>query len=149
MFLSSCNQNVTLTQGGAEISQFRIPLLLSEPRTVLLDFHGDVVHIGSGAAAGYAVGFSFRLCYRSAATLEGLSGPFTGVVNAVGGGNVSERNPQHYGNKSICSAITLPAGAHEISVIGSGHTDATSAQLLQVLAEGGKGLNCLRVVVLP
>lgn len=150
VFLSSCNQKVMLTQGGVEVSQFRIPLLLDSPRKLLLDFHGDVTHVGTGTAGTYAVGFSWRLCYRSADTVEALqTATFSEIPNAVGGGNVSERNPQHYGNKSICSYLDLPAGVHELSVIASGHTDATTAQLLQILVEGGKGLNCLRVTVLP
>lgn len=151
VFIKSCDQNVGLVSTGIEISQFRTRFYLAEPRKVLLDFHADVIHVGNGSDAAVAVGFSFWLAKRSGGTLQALdSAAFVSIRNAVGGGNVSERNPQHYGNKSICSAIELDAGYHEFSVIGNGHTDGSSTQgLLQVLAEGGMGLNCLRVVVLP
>lgn len=151
VFITSCDQNVPLVSSGVEISQFRTAVYLCEPRKILLDFHADVIHVGNGSDASVAVGFSFWLSRRSALTHAGMqSAPFTNIRSAVGGGNVSERNPQHYGNKSICTAVELPAGYHEFSVIGNGHTDGSSTQgLLQVLAEGGMGLNCLRITVLP
>lgn len=151
VFIKSCDQNVPLTSSGAEIQQFRIQVALSEPRKVLLDFHGDVIHVGSGSDASVAVGFSFWLAKRSASTLAALQlAPFVTIRSAVGGGNVAERNPQHYGNKSICTAVEIDAGFHEFSVIGNGHTDGSSTQgLLQVLSEYGMGINCLRVTVLP
>lgn len=151
VMLAACDENVPLVRPQFEISQFRIMFLLAEPRCVLIDFHGDVIHTGEGADADIAVGFSFRAALRSAETkAELLALPFTRIRNAQGGGNVSERNPQHYGNKSICTAVKLGAGYHEISILGDGHTDGSSTQgILKVLAEGGIGLNCLRVVVLP
>lgn len=151
VFLRSCNDAIPLPKVSTEIPQFRVQFRLSEPRAVLVDFHADVVHVGEGSDAGVAVGYGFRVCARSGATFEDMkSAPFVGIVNAGGGGNVSERNPQHYGNKTITTAIELTAGYHEISVIGSGHTDGSSTPgLLRMLVEGGKGLNALRVVVEP
>lgn len=151
VFLRSCNDSVQLAKYGAEIPQYRVSFRLDEPRVVLVDHHADVVHIGTGSDAGVAVGYSFRICNRSGETFEAMkAASFAGVDNAVGGGNVSERNPQHYGNKTITTAIELPAGYHEISVIGSGHTDGSSTPgLLCMLVEGGKGLNALRVIVEP
>lgn len=149
--LSSCDYNVALTHGGREVPQFRIKFFLNAPRVVLMDFHGDVVHVGEGAAASVAVGYSFGIVYRSAETEALLRvAPFSIIKNAVGGGNVSERNPQHYGNKTITTSRVFPAGYHEISVLGSGHTDGSSIPgLIQILSEAGKGVNCLRVVLLP
>lgn len=151
VFIKSCDQNVPLVSSGVEISQFRTAVFLGEPRKVLLDFHADVIHVGNGSDASVAVGFSFWVARRSAPTIAALQlAPFVNIRSAVGGGNVAERNPQHYGNKSICTAVELDAGFHEFSVIGNGHTDGSSTQgLLQVLSEYGMGLNCLRVVVLP
>lgn len=151
VYLSSCDQLVPLVSAGVEISQFRIPLHLKRSRVILLDFHSDVIHTGVGGDAGVAVGFSFYLNYRSGSTPEQMAqASFTNIRNAVGGGNVSEYSPQHYGNKSITSAIMLPAGYHEFSVIGNGHTDGSSTQgILKILAEGGMGLNSLRATVLP
>lgn len=151
LLLSSCNDSVPLSHGGSEIPQFRILIPLSEPRQVALDFHGCVVHTGVGVDADIAVGYSFRICHRSAASLATLAiTPFTEHPNAANGGNVINRNPQHYGNASITDAIDLPTGFSEISMIGSGHTDGSQTQgLLRMLVEGGKGLNNLRVIVLP
>lgn len=151
VLLASCDENVPLTTPEHEVQQFRTRIYLAEQRTVLVDFHGDVIHTGEGSDASIAVGFSFRVGLRSAESKAGLSSlPFARVRNAVGGGNVSERNPQHYGNKSICTALTLEAGWHDITILGDGHTDGSSTQgILKVLAEGGIGLNCLRLVVLP
>lgn len=149
IFGKSCDQGVLLTQGGLEIPQFRIKILLTEPRNALLIFHGNVSHVGAGSLASVAVGFSFRICYRSAEVYSGLSSsPFIEIANACNSGNIINRNPHHYGNCAISWPIRLPSGYHEISVIGSGHTDATSAQLVQMLVEGGKGLNCLTVAIL-
>lgn len=155
VFLTSCNQNVPLTNPEHEVAQFRTRLFLAESRAVLIDFHANVIHTGDGADAGIAVGFSFRIGLRSAANKSDLVAlPFIRIPNAVDGGNVSERNPHHYGHASICTAPPAPhrlgPGYHEISVFGDGHTDGSTTQgILKVLAEGGIGLNCLRVVVLP
>lgn len=162
VFLRSCNQNIPLSKVGVELYPIRIRVLISEPRHVLLDFHGDVIHVGNGPDAGIAVGWSFWIAMRSAPTLAELGQvPFTTIRNAVGGGNVSERNPQHYGNKTITTAAgehmsndaplsKLSAGAHEFTVFGNCHTDGSSTDgLIQVLSEYGRGLNCLRVTVLP
>lgn len=151
VFISSCDSIVPLVRAGVEISQLRTKIYLSEPRVVLLDFHADVRHDGVGSDANVAVGYSFALCIRSDADKNSLAAKqFEAIRNAAGGGNISERNPQHYGNSSICTALNLPAGFHEFTVIGNGHTDGTSTDgVLVLLAEGGKGLNCLRVAVLP
>src|SRR5690606_33165937 len=55
-----------------------------------------------------------------------------------------------FGNKAITTAINLPAGYHEVSVRGTGHTDGSSTSgLLRMLVENGQGLNALRVIVEP
>lgn len=151
VFLKSCNDAVQLPKNAAEIPQFRIFFRLAEQRTILVDFHVDVKHVGEGSDASIAVGYGFRICKRSADSYELVRTlPFVGIVNASGGGNVSERNPQHYGNKAITTAIELSAGYHEISVVGTGHTDGSSTPgLLQMLVESGQGKNALRVIVEP
>lgn len=146
---SSCNVNVPLSYGGGEIPQFRVRMLVEQERTVLLDFHGDVVHTGGSYSSSHPFGFSFRLCKRSADSEQELEmAPFQWIDNAVGGGNVLSLS-HHYGNKTICSYTKVSPGWHEFSVIGSGHSYLSSESAIQILAEGGKGLNCLRVTVLP
>lgn len=150
LFLKSCDQSVPLQYMSAEIPQFKIRFCLAEPRTALIDFHADVEHVGESDEVNFVSGYSFRICRRQTASLLELNAsPLITIDNAVGGGNVSEKNPQHYGNKSITTGVKLDAGYHEITVLGSGHTYLTSTNLLRVLAENGKGLNCLRVTVLP
>lgn len=150
VFMKSCDQSVPLQYMSTEIPQFRIRFRLSERRNVLIDLHADVEHVGQGDEVNFVSGYSFRICRRQSVDIAGLgSSPLLTIDNAVGGGNVSEKNPQHYGNKTITTAVTLEAGYHEIDVMGSGHTYLTTTNLLRVLAENGKGLNCLRVVVLP
>lgn len=155
LFMKSCNTPVPLTSSGVEISETRIRFELAEERCALFDFHADVTHTGSGSDASVAVGFSFWIVHRHATTEAALNSmPWTYIPNAVGGGNVSERNPQHYGNKAIVSGAPsdakLQPGFHEISVVANGHTDGSSTQgIINMLVEGGKGLNCLRVTVLP
>lgn len=151
VYLAACDRTFSMPTVGVEVPEFRIPIQLTSPRVINLDFHGDVVHTGVGADASVAVGFFFTICYRSGATAEAMrSATFTAIRNAVGGGNVSEVNPQHYGNKSICSSIELPSGFHELSIIVSGHTDGSSTQgLLKILVEYGQGINTFRATVLP
>lgn len=145
----SCNDKVPLYNDGFEIPQFRIRIALCEPRRVAVDFHGCVVHTGTGAD-DVAVGYSFRICHRNASSVSALaSAQFIERPNAADGGNVFNHT-HHYGSVSIPDAIELPEGFNEISVIGSGHTDGSSTQgLLHMLVEAGKGLNCLRVIVMP
>ena len=150
VLLKSCDGAVALTHYGAELPQFRIQLLLAEPRQVAIDFSACTVHTGTGADFNVPVGYSFRICHRSAANAAGLApAPFIERPNAVDGGNILNRT-QHYGNAAIVDGLELPAGLSEISVIGSGHTDgSTTPGLIRMLVEGGKGLNRLRVLVLP
>lgn len=150
LMIKSCNDSVPLTFYPSEIPQFRIRFRLESPRIVLFDFHGDVVHVGSGNDYGVPVGYSFRIVRREGADISALQGAdFNHVDYAVGGGNVRDAQ-QHYGNKTIPSGELLEAGYHEISILGSGHTFASGTPgLLRVLVESGKGLNSLRVVVLP
>lgn len=158
--VKSCNSPVSLPYYSQEIPEFRIRFRLTERRLVLFDFQANVVHVGEGAEVNYVSGYSFRICRRFAETMSGLaSSPLITINNAVSGGNVSEKNPQHYGALAIPGVPTpsedpeecgfLDPGYHEIVVLGSGHTYLTTTNLLRVLTENGKGLNCLRVVVLP
>lgn len=150
MLLKSCDDAVALTHCGAELPQFRIQLLLAEPRKVAIDFSACTTHTGLGADFNVAVGYSFRICHRSAKNAAALvSAPFIEHPNAADGGNILNRT-QHYGNAAIVDGMELPAGLSEISVIGSGHTDGSSTPgLIKMLVEGGKGLNRLRILVLP
>lgn len=151
LMMKSCNDSVPLTHSFSELPQFRIRFRLDTPRIALFDFHADVVHVGTGSDVDKPVGYSFRIVRRQGKDLATLnSSAFQNIDHAVGGGNVSELNPQHYGNKTIPSGAVLDAGYHEIGILGSGHTSATATlDLLRMLVEGGKGLNCLRVTVLP
>lgn len=151
MLLRSCNEAVPLTKYLGEMPQFRIRFAISEPRAVAVDFHGCVIHVGDGADAGVAVGYSFRVCHRSAPTFSQLGvQPFIGCENGVSGGNVCERNPDHYGQTPVVDGLFLQAGCHEISISASGHTDGSPNEgILRMLVEGGKGANRLRVLVLP
>lgn len=151
VLMGACNHNVALTSGGLELPQFRVPIKTDSARVALIDFHSDVIHTGEGGTSAIAVGYSFSICYRSGATEEAmLAASFVPIRNAIGGGNVSERSPQHYGSCELATAVNLSSGFHQISVIGSGHTDGTNVPgILQVLSEGGQGLNCMRVTLLP
>lgn len=156
----SCNWGVPLTYYSQEIPEFKIRFRLSERRLVKIYFHADVIHVGENDEVNYVSGFSFRICRRYSDDIATLStSPLITIDNAVSGGNVSERNPQHYGNTSIQTPATpsidpeecgfLEPGYHEITVLGSGHSLLTSTNLLKILAENGKGLNALMVTISP
>lgn len=149
IFIKSCNDSVPLTRYGLELIQHRITFKLSTPRVVQIDYHADVIHTGDGADSNIAVGYGFSILRRQSDTEDGITNaPIIFIKNALGGGNISERNPQHYGNKTICSAINLSAGFHQISVFASGHTDGSdTVGILKMLVEGGYGVNALRVSI--
>lgn len=158
--VKSCDVAVPLTFTAKEITEFKIRFRLAERRQVKIDFHADVKHVGTGAESSMVSGFSFRLYRRESSDLAALSAsPLIFIKNAVSGGNVSEETPQHYGNTAI-PAVPNPSddpetsgflepGYHEIVVFGSGHSRLTSTNLLQMLVEGGQGLNALIVTVQP
>lgn len=150
LMVKSCNDSVPLTHLFSELPQFRIRFRLDSPRIVLFDFHADVVHVGVGSDIDKPVGYSFRIVRRSGNDLASLNAAnFDNIDHAVGGGNVRDLQ-QHYGNKTIPSGDILEAGYHEIGILGSGHTSATTTLgLLRMNVENGKGLNSLRIVVLP
>lgn len=151
LIMKSCNDSIPLTFSFSEIPQFRVRFRLDCPRIVLFDLHADVIHVGGASDTDKPVGYSFRIVRRFGNDLPALNGAaFEYIDNAVGGGNVRDLQ-QHYGNKTIPSGMILEAGYHEVSVLGSGHTSATSTLgLLRMALDGyGLGMNCLRVVILP
>lgn len=137
-----------LTQTNAPVAGMRICFETAEPRVVQVDAHCDFKHVGSSSTYEGVFGYGMRVQHRCGESVEAmLAAPWCDVPHAVGGGNIINRNPHHYGNKSVCSAMEIPAGFHEILVVASAHTDAAPARADIGVVHGD--YNLLRVAVEP
>ena len=104
-----------------------------------------------------AVGFSTQLSLKRAATLAELgpqpvtsTPPGAVIWGSTNGGNIVKRE-DHYGLTALNGREWLEPGAYRLMVHGKSHSDAApnTDGLIEVLVEGGKGLNCLIVDVEP
>lgn len=145
IYKSSIERLFPLTQEMIEVPDFRIKLHLNEPRVVNFDYHGDFVHLGAGYTG--VIGCALRIKRRHATTEAGISGlePVE-IPNAVGGCNIIDQSPHHYGQKSICAVEELEAGYHEITILATAHTTGSP---LDGLGAIHPGYNLLRVSVEP
>lgn len=123
IFASSLERAIPLPQTALEIPDYRITFQTSSQRTASIDYHSDFMHIGSEATYTGVIGMAVRVLYRYGATQEAmLAAGFNDVPNAVGGANIINRDPHHYGNKTLCVGMLLQAGFHQFSINSSAHT---------------------------
>lgn len=134
VFVRGLMDSVPLPRLAMEIAQFRIPFQTNEPRVVSLDFHCDFAHIGTSQTYTGVIGASVRLAHRYGQTLQEFnSAGFVDTPFAVGGCNIINRDPHHYGNKSVLETILVQPGYHEFSVKGSTHTTGAAIDGLGII----------------
>jgi len=151
ILVKSVNTAVLLAWYTTEVEEFRLRFELTESAAAKVMLHVDVVHRGEYTGYNGVIGVAFHLGYRYAETEAGLdTAEATLPVNALGGYNISERDPDHYGQNTIFDAWQLDAGFYEVVVYGSAHSSGSSADgLAGILVENGRGLNRLLVEIDP
>lgn len=145
IFASSLESAFPLPQDETEVVDYRITFETTSQRMASIDYHSDFMHIGTPETYLGVIGMGVRIVYRYGATLEAmLASGWGSIPNAVGGANIINRDPHHYGNKTVVSAFTLQKGFHQFSVKSSAHTTGSPANGLGQLHPN---YNLLRVSV--
>ena len=138
-----CDEAIALSQLETEVQPFRVTLRMNAPAVLKIHFQCNTTHNGPVTGYNGAVGIGFALYYKYAETFAGLAGAPLVFVRATGC-NISERNPQHYGETPMVAAMSTLAGFYEFRMTGSAHSDGSSLNgLASILVEGGRGLNGL------
>lgn len=162
IYQKACNSNFPLPQGAVIVPDFTFDICCDAVGAALVDFGVNVTHVGNLFSPPYlgAIGIGAQFCYKFAADYAGLdSAPWQSPPNSKTNGiNIDERNPAHYANVGLPTSMPVQPGFYRFSLMMSAHTDGDVIQgtppirldrdgLAQILAEGGKGLNGLRVMV--
>lgn len=148
VYKKSLDSHFLLPWSPIEIQGFRIDLQVDTDTVALIDFHADVTHRGEFTGFNGVVGVGLKVAYQTAATFANVPGATVNEVpNMIGGFNISERDPHHYGATSLTGVLQLASGFYRFSVRGSSHSTGSGADgLAGILFEPSRGLNVLRVV---
>lgn len=145
IFASSLEREIPLPQSAIEIPDYRITFQTNSQRSLSIDYHSDFMHIGTPETYLGVIGMGVRVLYRYGATQEALlAAGFNDVPNAVGGANIINRDPHHYGNKSVCVGFLVQNGFHQFSISSSAHTSGSPSNGLGQLHPN---YNLLRITV--
>lgn len=135
----SLNVNLPLPWATAELPETRIFAHFTEAGVATLHWSASVEHAGGN----FAVGIGFSIEHRYSADPNTLMvAPLTRILNATRGVNISEHNPDHYGDLGFPASLPIVPGYYCFAITGSAHSSASSSNgLARLLAENGKGLN--------
>lgn len=153
VYQKACNSSFPLPQTAIIVPDFTFDVCCDEAGVALVDFKVNVTHVGNLFSPSYlgAIGIGAQFYYKFSADYDGLdAAPWLSPANSrTNGINIDERNPAHYANVGLNTSMPVQPGFYRFSLSMSAHTDGDGrGGLAQILAEGGKGLNGLRVSII-
>lgn len=152
VYQKACNSAFSLPQAVVEVPGFTFDIAADEAGVALVDYRVNVAHVGNLFSPTFlgAIGTGAQFTFKYSHTFPGLdSAAWQVPANSKSNGvNIDERNPAHYANVGLSTSIPIQPGFYRFTLFMTAHTDGdTRDGLAQVLVEGGKGLNGLRVTV--
>lgn len=153
VYQKACNDYFPLPWNQVEVPGFMFDIAVDEPSAALIDFGVNLTHVGDTFSPQFLgpIGVGAQIVYKFHPTFEGLATASwqTPANSRTNGINIDDRNPAHYANVGLPTAMALEPGFYRFTLRMSAHTTGDSRNgLARILAEGGKGLNGLRVTVI-
>jgi len=149
----ACNDGFALPWNNVEVPGFAFDIAVDTPGVALIDFSVNLTHVGDTFSPQYLgpIGVGAQFVYKFSENFDGLdAAPWLTPGNSrTNGINIDDRDPAHYANVSLQTSMSVVPGFYRLTLRMSAHTTGDSRDgLARILAEGGKGLNGLRVTVI-